>query len=134
MERHETERQVTVINDAYNASPTSMKAAIDTLSNMNGRKIIVLGDVLELGDNSQSMHEEVGTYLQNKHIDQLITFGSEAAFIYNTGKQYVDEAHHFKDKDKLISHMTHVVQPEDKVLIKGSRGMKLEEVVDALIK
>ncbi|MEJ7226131.1 glutamate ligase domain-containing protein, partial [Staphylococcus caprae] len=54
MERHETEQQVTVINDAYNASPTSMKAAIDTLSNMNGRKIIVLGDVLELGDNSQS--------------------------------------------------------------------------------
>ena len=134
MERHETEQQVTVINDAYNASPTSMKAAIDTLSNMNGRKIIVLGDVLELGDNSQRMHEEVGTYLQNKHIDQLITFGSEATFIHNTGKSYVDEAHHFNDKEKLISYMTHIVQPDDNVLIKGSRGMKLEEVVDALIK
>ena len=134
MERHETEQQVTVINDAYNASPTSMKAAIDTLSNMNGRKIIVLGDVFELGDNSQRMHEEVGTYLQNKHIDQLITFGSEATFIHNTGKSYVDEAHHFNDKEKLISYMTHIVQPDDNVLIKGSRGMKLEEVVDALIK
>ena len=60
MERHQTTNNVTVINDAYNASPTSMKAAIDTLSSMEGRKILILADVLELGENSQSMHEESG--------------------------------------------------------------------------
>ena len=57
MERHESSNNVTVINDAYNASPTSMKAAIDTLSGMKGRKILILADVLELGPNSQLMHK-----------------------------------------------------------------------------
>ena len=134
MERHETENHITVINDAYNASPTSMKAAIDTLSNMEGRKLLVLGDVLELGDNSKQMHEEVGNYLHDKDVNQLFTFGKEAAFIHSAGKQFVGEAYHYEDKNKLISHITDIVQPNDKVLIKGSRGMKLEDVVDALIK
>lgn len=66
MERHITDDDITIINDAYNASPTSMKAAIDTLSQMEGRKIIVLADSLELGENSRSMHEEVGAYLEGK--------------------------------------------------------------------
>ena len=81
MERHQTTNNVTVINDAYNASSTSMKAAIDTLSSMEGRKILILADVLELGENSQSMHEEVGAYLNNKAIDVLYTYGDEARFI-----------------------------------------------------
>ena len=66
MERHESSNNVTVINDAYNASPTSMKAAIDTLSVMKGRKILILADVLELGPNSQVMHKQVGEYLKDK--------------------------------------------------------------------
>ena len=72
MERHESSNNVTVINDAYNASPTSMKAAIDTLSGMKGRKILILADVLELGPNSQLMHKQVGEYLKDKNIDVFI--------------------------------------------------------------
>lgn len=133
MERHQTTNNVTVINDAYNASPTSMKAAIDTLSSMEGRKILILADVLELGENSQSMHEEVGAYLNNKAIDVLYTYGDEARFIFNTGQNEVPTAQHFDDKSELIKEWKTIVKENDKILVKGSRGMKLEEVVEALI-
>ncbi|MGK3151335.1 UDP-N-acetylmuramoyl-tripeptide--D-alanyl-D-alanine ligase [Staphylococcus shinii] len=133
MQQYHTSDNSLVINDAYNASPTSMKAAIDTLTVMDGRKILVLGDVLELGPDSQIMHEQVGKYLDGKAIDTLFTFGTESQYISNVGKQYVNHVEHFDDKQKLIQTIKTYVQPEDKVLVKGSRGMKLEEVVEVLI-
>lgn len=133
MQQYHTSDNSLVINDAYNASPTSMKAAIDTLAVMNGRKILVLGDVLELGPNSQIMHEQVGEYLNGKDIDTLFTFGEESQYISNVGNQYVNHMEHFENKQKLIETIKTYVQPEDKVLVKGSRGMKLEEVVESLI-
>ncbi|PTH30596.1 UDP-N-acetylmuramoyl-tripeptide--D-alanyl-D-alanine ligase [Staphylococcus arlettae] len=133
MEQHITEDGAIVINDAYNASPTSMKAAIDTLSAMSGRKILILGDVLELGPNSQSMHESVGTYLADKAIDVLYTFGHEAQYIYNKAQQHVSIVQHFTDKSQLIETISKEIEPQDKVLVKGSRGMQLEEVVNKLI-
>jgi len=110
-----------------------MKAAIDTLSVMKGRKILILADVLELGPNSQLMHKQVGEYLKDKNIDVLYTFGKEASYIYDSGKVFVKEAKYFDNKDQLIQTLISQVKPEDKVLVKGSRGMKLEEVVDALL-
>ncbi|WP_017722114.1 UDP-N-acetylmuramoyl-tripeptide--D-alanyl-D-alanine ligase [Staphylococcus xylosus] len=133
MQQYHTSDNSLVINDAYNASPTSMKAAIDTLAVMNGRKILVLGDVLELGPNSRIMHEQVGEYLNGKDIDTLFTFGEESQYISNVGNQYVNHMEHFENKQKLIETIKTYVQPEDKVLVKGSRGMKLEEVVESLI-
>lgn len=133
MQQYHTSDNSLVINDAYNASPTSMKAAIDTLTVMDGRKILVVGDVLELGPDSQIMHEQVGKYLDGKAIDTLFTFGTESQYISNVGKQYVNHVEHFEDKQKLIQTIKTYVQPEDKVLVKGSRGMKLEEVVEVLI-
>ena len=115
MERHQTDDNVTVINDAYNASPTSMKAAIDTLSSMEGRKILILADVLELGTNSQQMHEEVGTYLDGKSIDILFTYGTEAEYIFNTGQSYVETAKHFDDKSELIKELKAIVKENDKI-------------------
>ena len=102
MQQYHTSDNSLVINDAYNASPTSMKAAIDTLAVMNGRKILVLGDVLELGPNSQIMHEQVGEYLNGKDIDTLFTFGEESQYISNVGNQYVNHMEHFENKQKLI--------------------------------
>ena len=133
MELHRTDSNISVINDAYNASPTSMKAAINTLSAMEGRKVLILADVLELGENSAEMHASVGDYLQGKGINLLLTFGDEAVHIYENGKVNVDEAYHFNNKKELIDFITQHAQAEDKILIKGSRGMKLEEVSDALI-
>ncbi|MGO1632160.1 MAG: glutamate ligase domain-containing protein, partial [Staphylococcus equorum] len=100
---------------------------------MKGRKIIVLGDVLELGPDSQMMHENVGRYLEGKNIDALFTFGAASKFISNTGKAHVTQAEHYEDKQALITTLQNYVQSEDKILVKGSRGMKLEEVVEALI-
>ncbi|WP_436957606.1 UDP-N-acetylmuramoyl-tripeptide--D-alanyl-D-alanine ligase [Staphylococcus sp. AS1337] len=133
MQQYHTSDNSLVINDAYNASPTSMKAAIDTLAVMNGRKILVLGDVLELGPNSRIMHEQVGEYLNGKDIDTLFTFGEESQYISNVGNQYVNHMEHFENKQKFIETIKTYVQSEDKVLVKGSRGMKLEEVVESLI-
>ncbi|MDT3959209.1 UDP-N-acetylmuramoyl-tripeptide--D-alanyl-D-alanine ligase [Staphylococcus kloosii] len=133
MEQHVTDEGLVVINDAYNASPTSMKAAIDTLANMTGRKILVLGDVLELGQDSKKMHQEVGYYLANKGIDVLLTYGTEASYINEAGQNLVTQAVHYNDKSQLINEIKEKAQQDDKILIKGSRGMKLEEVVDALI-
>ena len=62
---------------------TSMRAAIDTLSTLTGRRILILGDVLELGENSKEMHISVGNYLEEKHIDVLYTFGNEGSIFMN---------------------------------------------------
>ncbi|PCF86060.1 UDP-N-acetylmuramoyl-tripeptide--D-alanyl-D-alanine ligase [Staphylococcus intermedius] len=133
MQKFMTPNGAMVINDAYNASPTSMKAAIDTLSHMKGDTILVLGDVLELGEQSLQLHASVGKYLENKGIDQLYTFGEGAMAIHENGKGYVNEAIHFDQKDKLIRYLTSIVEQNSVVLVKASRGMHLEEVVEALV-
>ena len=133
MERHITDDDITIINDAYNASPTSMKAAIDTLSQMEGRKIIVLADSLELGENSRSMHEEVGAYLEGKNIHTLLTYGKDAKYISDIGGQFVDHVEYFIDKQQLTQYLINNLVANDKVLVKGSRGNKLEEVVNQII-
>ncbi|MGV3244436.1 UDP-N-acetylmuramoyl-tripeptide--D-alanyl-D-alanine ligase [Staphylococcus sp. 11261D007BR] len=133
MQKFQSPSGALVINDAYNASPTSMKAAIDTLSSMDGRKILILGDVLELGAQSKQMHASVGRYLENKNIDMMYTFGEAAMDIHEKGKHFVEEAIHFDTKDKMSKYIRSILLQKDIVLVKGSRGMHLEEVVDELI-
>ncbi|MCG3402711.1 UDP-N-acetylmuramoyl-tripeptide--D-alanyl-D-alanine ligase [Staphylococcus massiliensis] len=132
MEQSTLDNGAKVINDAYNASPTSMKAAIDTLANMKGNRILILGDVLELGSDSQAMHASVGTYLDGKGIDVLYTFGDASQSISHSGKAHVNQCAHFTDKTELIETLKAQLSSEDVILVKGSRGMKLEEVVEAL--
>ncbi|KIX91377.1 UDP-N-acetylmuramoylalanyl-D-glutamyl-2, 6-diaminopimelate--D-alanyl-D-alanine ligase [Staphylococcus microti] len=133
MQRFTAQNGAVVINDAYNASPTSMKAAIDTLTQMAGRKILVFGDVLELGPQSTTLHAEVGRYLADKAIDVLFTYGEASEALNKAGAPYVRQAKHFDSKDQLIETLSAMLESEDVVLVKGSRGMKLEEVVEALI-
>ena len=78
------------------------------------------------------MHEAVGQYLADKGITALFTFGTEANYIHDSGKGFVQEAQHFEDKQALINELKAYKEPADKILVKGSRGMKLEEVVEAL--
>ncbi|WP_375794134.1 glutamate ligase domain-containing protein, partial [Staphylococcus aureus] len=77
-------------------------------------------DVLELGENSKSMHSQVGTYLQDKQIEVLYTFGDEASYINETGKQFVGKAQHFDSKEALIEVLKQDLKPHDRVLVKGS--------------
>ena len=134
MEQHKKADGTVVINDAYNASPTSMRAAIDTVADMDGKqKILVLGDMLELGETSEVMHASVGEHTYRKGIDVVYTLGAESQAIAKASTSYVKTNHHFDDKDELIDALRDIIHPGAIVLVKGSRGMKLEEVVNALL-
>ena len=128
---------ITIINDAWNASPSSVKAAIETFEQLVGykQKIIVLGDMLELGQEEEKYHRNIGQILNPNTIDYIFTIGERAKMIaqeaklkYKKGKVKA-----FLTKDEAIIEILSVCNSEDAVLIKGSRGMALEEVVGRLI-
>ncbi len=113
-----------IINDSYNANPVSMKSAIDFVSQINRRKIFILGDMLELGDESERYHREIGIYAR-EHSDHLLTFGAYAE-IYG--------GIHFEDRDKLVSHLFKILKGEEVILVKASRAMKFEEIVKKILR
>jgi UDP-N-acetylmuramoyl-tripeptide--D-alanyl-D-alanine ligase len=125
-----------ILNDAYNASPTSMRAAIRLLEEMKGysRKYVVLGDMLELGNEEQAYHESIGNELQPQYIDFIYTYGTLAQHIAEAARTRftAKQVQWFTDKAELIRQLQAKVSEGDLVLVKGSRGMKLEEVVNAL--
>lgn len=127
-----------VLNDAYNASPTSVKAALSLLAGLNGyrRKRLVLGDMLELGPEEASFHAAIGRSIAPETADIVYLYGplsvhtAEAA-----GPAYPAGAvRHFADKKELAAALVRETGPDDLVLVKASRGMRLEEVVAALQK
>ncbi|TDF96688.1 UDP-N-acetylmuramoyl-tripeptide--D-alanyl-D-alanine ligase [Paenibacillus piri] len=127
---------LTILNDAYNASPTSMRAAVKLLTELEGygRKIAVLGDMLELGEQEAEFHREIGRMLDPQQIERVYTFGplakqlaDEAAKSFAPGRVYA-----FDDKSRLAQAVASFASPDDVVLVKGSRGMKLEQVVELL--
>nr|WP_263315097.1 UDP-N-acetylmuramoyl-tripeptide--D-alanyl-D-alanine ligase [Mammaliicoccus sp. Marseille-Q6498] len=133
MQQIPTKQYGLFINDAYNASPTSMKAAIDTLDKMEQTdKTLILADVLELGDMSKEMHEQVGAYLEGKNIQTLLTYGNEAAHISKNAKSFIDNTIHFDSKDDIVSYLKNHLDSNSVTLFKGSRGMSLETIIDAL--
>lgn len=123
---------VTVIEDCYNASPDSQKAALNVLSSLPAaRKIAVLGDMLELGAFSEVAHRAVGTYAAQSHVDILFCFGKASVWIADAAKDSV-RTMHFTDKSALTEALISTVQAGDAVLFKASRGMALEEVIQKL--
>lgn len=127
---------LTIINDAYNASPQSVKAAIDVLDEVEAeRRIAVLGDMLELGEWSEKAHREVGTYASASKTDLIITVGYAAAYIAEgaAGAGFAsDRTVKLKDNEEAIHYLRKVVRQGDAILVKGSRGMEMEEIVNAL--
>ncbi|ARK28672.1 UDP-N-acetylmuramoyl-tripeptide--D-alanyl-D-alanine ligase [Halalkalibacter krulwichiae] len=127
---------VAVINDAYNASPTSMRAAIQLLQDLNGygKKIVVLGDMLELGEHEETFHYDIGQGIDSAKINFVFTFGKLGRKIAEgaQGTFAENRVFAFDEKQELITKLKEVVDEGDIVLVKGSRGMKLEEVVQAL--
>ena len=123
-----------IIDDTYNASPTSMKASLDVLSKTEGcRKIAVLSDMLELGPSAGEIHRGIGEYAGKAGIDRLFACG-ELAQEYIAGMNSImkDKGEYFSSKQALIFRIKSYIRPGDVILIKGSRGMKMEEVVAAL--
>ena len=124
----------TVIEDCYNASPDSMRAAIGTLSAMPAaKKIAVLADMLELGAFSEQMHREVGTLCAQSGIDVLLAYGADAKYYCEAAKaggmRYVK---HFENKQSLLEALLEEINTNSAVLFKGSHGMHLEETISAL--
>ncbi|GAB6412877.1 UDP-N-acetylmuramoyl-tripeptide--D-alanyl-D-alanine ligase [Bacillus cereus] len=127
----------TIINDAWNASPSSMKAAIETLQKLNAyeKKMIVIGDMLELGKEAKTYHREIGKMLNEESIQYVFTYGAlseivaeEARKNYHTGK-----VQSFDNKDEIAEEVLKIITKNDVVLLKGSRGMALEEIVQKWI-
>ena len=125
-----------IINDAYNASPTSMKAAIGLVSELDGvnKKILVLGDMLELGDNEEEYHLEIGRMIDPGSIQQVYTYGRLGELIAKGASERfeAENVHAFQDKKELAAMLEKQTQSGDLVLFKASRGMKLEEVIETL--
>ena len=127
-----------IINDAYNASPTSMMAAIELVANLQGyeRKILVLGDMLELGPQEEQYHLQIGKGLDPQKIDFLFTYGSLGEQIAAGARPLLGshKVFTFKDKQNLLKELEQHVDGNTLVLVKASRGMKLEEIVTSLQK
>ncbi len=123
------------INDAYNAAPTSVKAAIQFIATTTIRpeKWLVLGDMLELGDNEKSFHEELSLAIHEGEIDYVCLYGSRMAFLYEVLKERFDADHLLYDKDDFAPIIAKLQQATEKsiVLLKGSRGMKLETILQS---
>jgi UDP-N-acetylmuramoyl-tripeptide--D-alanyl-D-alanine ligase len=125
-----------IINDAYNASPTSMMAAIELISNLQGydQKILVLGDMLELGPQEERYHLQIGEGLNPEKINLLFTFGPLGEHIARGAHASLgkNKVYSYTDKQELIRELEQHVNEKSLVLVKASRGMKLEEVVQSL--
>ena len=121
---------LTIINDCYNASPDSMRSSLDVLSAYkNNRKIAILGDMYELGDESEKSHFEVGKYAKDK-VDTLIVIGK---YIKNFKDGFNnDNIIMYNTKEECIKELENIIKLDDVVLVKASRGVKLENVVKKL--
>ena len=112
-----------ILDDSYNANPESMKAAIDCIGNFSGEKVLVLGSMGELGIDSKKLHQEIGDYVRQSKIDHLLTIGEDA-------KEY--QGQQFEDINSIFKSIQTNHQGST-ILIKGSRMMRLNELVDNLV-
>ena len=124
----------TVVSDCYNANPNSCRAALDSLAALSGRRVCVLGDMLELGDATAALHSGVGEYAAKLGIEKIVACGSLAKYIAEGAKAAGGDAAYYPDKAALLAELDGVVRPGDSVLVKASHSMAFEEIVEALTK
>lgn len=126
-----TEKYV-VIDDCYNANPVSMMAAIDLLATAQGRKVAVLGDMFELGENELELHAKVGRYAAQKGIDCILAAGERCAALCEAARSSTCQIRHFTDRDSLMAALFDILQPGDAILVKASHGMEFDAIVESL--
>lgn len=135
----ELKDNITLINDAYNANPTSMEAGLDLLVDIGtdeGRLIAVLGDMLELGSAAEEAHRRIGKKVITNKVDYLLTVGDLASLIGQEAKKLgMDNSRVLicDDNQEINQQLLQLIKPDDTILLKGSRGMKLEEVEEVLL-
>lgn len=127
-------RDITIIDDCYNANPVSMKASIEVLGKAAGRSIAVLGDMGELGDDERALHYEIGDALEENHIGYVFTVGELSEEINkslsNTNSSCM--AHHYSTVDAMLEDLLPIVRGGDTILVKASHFMNFSQVVEAL--
>lgn len=116
----------TFIDDSYNANPDSMRAAIDVLAAMPGKRVLVLGDMGELGETAWQRHGEIGAYARDQGIDVLFCLGDNARAM---AQAFGRNAWHFERIEELLADLENLLAPDVTVLVKGSRFMEMERVV-----
>lgn len=116
----------TLIDDTYNANPDSVRAAIDVLAGLPGRRLLVLGDMGEVGDQGEAFHREVGAYARQRGVEALYVLGELAAA---TAKAFGEGARHYPRVEDLAADLEQALGPQTAVLVKGSRFMQMERVV-----
>ncbi len=119
-----------ILDDSYNANPDSVRAGIDVLASTIGKKLLVLGDMGEIGEASGQFHDEVGGYAKSQGIDALFALGDASK---QAVRNFGEGARHFCNVDKLVGALKKELDANSTVLVKGSRFMKMERVVDAIL-
>ncbi|MBO67187.1 MAG: UDP-N-acetylmuramoyl-tripeptide--D-alanyl-D-alanine ligase [Acidiferrobacteraceae bacterium] len=122
-------KKAQIIDDSYNANPDSMNCAIEVLSQMSGDRILVIGDMAELGSESESSHRAIGVYARKRGIDRLLSTGSHASL---AGEEFGAGSCHYENIDKLSDAVIDLLAPGVNVLVKGSRSAGMERVVEAI--
>jgi len=132
-----TPRGIHVINDAYNANPVSLAAAIDTLCTLKGanRGVLVMGDMLELGPRSESMHREIGGLIGKSGIARAYVTGDFSTVVETGATEQGMDRRHIRagTKDEIVEDLLEWIEPGDWILVKGSRAMGMEVVVNRLV-
>ena len=123
-------KNATIIDDTYNANPDSVRAAIDVLAAKPGKRYLVLGDMGELGTDAPAMHADIGAYARHAALNGLFALGTlTAQTVIELGR----DGWHFESLDDLLEELEKVLAPNVTVLVKGSRFMKMERVVEKLV-
>ncbi len=125
---------ITILDDAYNANPQSMRAAIEVLDGYTGDyKVAVLGDMFELGPLAEVLHTGVGEFLGRSHVDCLVAIGALAKNIYDAAaSSHVPECRYFATKEEALPVLKELLRPGTTVLLKASRGMEFETITERL--
>jgi UDP-N-acetylmuramoyl-tripeptide--D-alanyl-D-alanine ligase len=131
----------TIIDDCYNANPVSMKAALDLLGAADTRKVAILGDMGELGENEKALHRETGEYAAASQADLLIFAGSLSLQMYEGAKSLLEKLQHgpadgilyFTTREELLKALPGLLKEGDTLLVKASRFMGFEEIVKSLL-
>lgn len=127
-----------ILNDSYKSNPQSLLTALDTLNILDGyrNKIAILGDMLELGENEEELHRNIGRQIDPDNLDYLLLFGPLSKYIYDEAVKIMGEnkVFYFDNKDKLVDKAKYIIKRGDIVLVKASRSMHLEEIIESLSK
>ena len=124
--------EYTIIDDTYNASLDSVKNSLGLLSKVDGRRVFIFADILEVDSYGEEIHKNVGLACVDDDIDVVICVGKLAKYTYEIIKDNDKECYYFDDNDKLIQEIDKIIKKDDTILIKGSHSMNLLEIVNYL--